>query len=154
MPCHEFNRNIECLSDWLSKLHYADMYAVTFTMKQSNGGFKLDDASASQNLRHFLNIVNQTAFGNSYRRFGKRVKVIPVIETSAWDRLHYHLSIEKPEHLTEEEFLHLIGSAWRRTSLSRKELDIRKIYSDGWLKYCLKSRDPLQAIDFENLNFD
>lgn len=143
-----------CLLEWLSQISYADMYAVTLTMKQNNNGVTLDTVTASQNLRHFLNILNQTIFGNAFRRFGKKLKVIPVIEMSAWDRLHYHLSLEKPDFLSEEQFRQLIASSWMKTDFARREIDVQKIYSSGWTSYCLKGRDPLQAIDFENLNFD
>lgn len=143
-----------CLLEWLSRISYADMYAVTLTMKQNNNGVTLDTVTASQNLRHFLNILNQTIFGNAFRRFGKKLKVIPVIEMSAWDRLHYHLSLEKPDFLSEEQFNQLIASSWMKTDFARREIDVQKIYSSGWTSYCLKGRDPLQAIDFENLNFD
>ena len=143
-----------CLLEWLSRISYADMYAVTLTMKQNNNGVTLDTVTASQNLRHFLNILNQTIFGNAFRRFGKKLKVIPVIEMSAWDRLHYHLSLEKPDFISEEQFNQLIASSWMKTDFARREIDVQKIYSSGWTSYCLKGRDPLQAIDFENLNFD
>jgi hypothetical protein len=143
-----------CLLEWLSQISYADMYAVTLTMKQNNNGVTLDTVTASQNLRHFLNVLNQTVFGNAYRRYGKKLKVIPVIEMSAWDRLHYHLSLEKPDFISEERFNQLITSSWMKTDFARREIDVQKIYSSGWTSYCLKGRDPLQAIDFENLNFD
>ncbi len=143
-----------CLLEWLSQISYADMYAVTLTMKQNNNGVTLDTVTASQNLRHFLNILNQTIFGNAFRRFGRKLKVIPVIEMSAWDRLHYHLSLEKPDFISEEQFTQLLFSSWMKTDFARREIDVQKIYSSGWTSYCLKGRDPLQAIDFENLNFD
>ncbi len=130
------------------------MYAVTLTMKQNRNGVALDNVIASQNLRHFINILNQAVFGNAHRRYGRKLTVIPIIELSAWDRLHYHLSLEKPNHLSEKDFTSLIQSSWLKTDFSRKEFDVRRIYSEGWMHYCLKSRNLLQAIDFENLNFN
>ena len=140
--------------DWLSKVEHSDMYAVTLTMKQNRNGLALDRIIASQNLRHFLNVTNQKVFGNAFRRYGSKLKVLPFVELSAWDRLHYHLSIQKPDHIQENEFFEIIKTSWLKTDFCRKELEVKKIYSNGWLSYCLKSEDSTQAIDFENLHFN
>ncbi len=151
MKNHQSYLEKNCLAEWLITADVSEMYAVTLTMKQSYHGVKLDDVVASKNLRHFLNIVNQSVFGNAFRRYKKSLKVIPVLELSAWDRLHYHLSIEKPERLSEDEFISLIKTCWSRVDYSRSEMEVSKIYSDGWIKYCLKGNSPLRAIDIENL---
>jgi hypothetical protein len=140
--------------DWLSKVDFSDMYAVTLTMKQNNNGTPLDRIMASQNLRHFLNVTNQKIFGNAFRRYGSKLQVLPFIELSAWHRLHYHLSIEKPDYIQEHKFSEILENSWLKTNFSRKEIDIKKIHSSGWLLYCLKSKDSTQAIDFENLHFN
>ncbi len=74
------------LKDWLERDDWTDWYALTLTMcqyrKLPNGTFeKLDETKASRNLRYFLARLNNTYFGNAYRRkaykrMAKRIAVI------------------------------------------------------------------------------
>ena len=60
---------------------------VTFTLKQkiqfqSEVGthlVDLDEVYMRTNFRHFSNRLNKKVFGNSFRRYGKRLKMIVVI---------------------------------------------------------------------------
>ena len=81
--------------------------SVTLTLKQRleitdcKGRLveKLDPIKVSQNIRHFMNVLNQSVFGKGFFRFGKRLSVIPVIEGDSFVRLHVHMTLERPERI-------------------------------------------------------
>lgn len=102
----------ERVIEWLSEIDYSMMYAVTLTMKQQVGSQSLDEFQASKNLRYFLNIMNHQCFGNSVKRYGKQLRVIPFLEKSSWQRFHYHITLEKPNRLSEEDFKDLVSMCW------------------------------------------
>jgi hypothetical protein len=41
---------------------------------------KIDDYPCRQAFRHFMNLLNQATYGNAFRRHGKRLRVLPVLE--------------------------------------------------------------------------
>ena len=142
------------IEEWLTSSLPSNLMAVTLTMKQRFGGRVIDPVTASANMRHFLNVLNQTVFGNAYRRHGKRLTVIPILEMSAWDRLHYHVTMEVPDRFDSETFADLIRSSWSRTDLGYNEIDIQPLYSKGWIEYCLKKFDSSASLDIENVSIN
>ena len=160
------------LKDWLDRDDWTDWYALTLTMcqyrKLPNGSFeKLDETRASRNLRYFLARLNRTYYGNAYRRKfartdGKRIAVIPVLEYDSNYRIHYHLYIRKPNHVTGSRFRQSIVPTWMRTPWGLWSADISENPDSGWLNYITKqtTKDPndvsgnrfgFENVDFENL---
>lgn len=41
---------------------------------------RLNELSASQNFRHFMNRLNRAAFGKAAQRYGKGLAVVPILE--------------------------------------------------------------------------
>ena len=66
--------------DLLSTLNLNYCLGVSLTMKQSRECIILDEMRASQNLRHFLNKINNIVYAKRFKRFGKKLNVIPVLE--------------------------------------------------------------------------
>ena len=142
---------------------------VTFTLKQkvqfqSRVGthlVDLDEVYMRTNFRHFSNRLNKKVFGNSFRRYGKRLKMVVVEEGGKNGvRLHQHTVIETPSHLDQHQFKSLIGDIWTNKTLWGYE-DIRfdvpnksKGNVSGWINYITKSktkgRDLNSSIDWEN----
>lgn len=124
--------------------------AVTLTMKQRDAGCALDMIEAQKNFRHFMNILNKKAYGNAFSRFGKRLRVVPVLERSYDGRLHYHASIENPyDDLSEFDIE--IFRAWTKTRWGYTQTDVQHQYSDGWIDYIMKSKS-FDNLDIENLH--
>ena len=116
--------------------------AVTLTLKKRVKGVWLDDIRASQNFRHFMNLLNSKVYGKRFKRFNKQLKVIPVMEMSASNRLHFHLIIEVPTdcdylwlqnevkeiwgkgRCTWNNWLHYLGVAARMALGSRQAYDV------------------------------
>jgi len=90
---------------------------VTLTLKQARQSergawIKVDDYSCRQAFRHFMNLLNREVYGAAFRRHGKRLRVLPVLEKGevhatalrSWERgtsgrWHIHCAIELPSHL-------------------------------------------------------
>ena len=95
--------------------------AVTLTMKQailtgSGHWISLDRLIAEANFRHFSNRLNKACFGNAFCRFDKRLRTIPILESSAMQRLHYHCVLDHPSSIDETEFRCNIEKCWNATT--------------------------------------
>jgi hypothetical protein len=58
---------------------------VTLTLKQARQSergawVKIDDYPCRQAFRHFMNLLNRAVYGAAFRRYGKRLRVLPVLE--------------------------------------------------------------------------
>lgn len=122
--------------------------ALTLTMKQCDAGEYLDEIKAEANFKHFMNRVNRHVFGNAFRRYGRRLGVLPIMERSASGRLHYHAVLENP--YSDIQALHaVVANCWSKTRWGYHEIDVREQYNDGWVDYILKARS-LEGFDAIN----
>ena len=128
-----------------------NMSAVTLSMKQNIISNKLDAIKATKNLRHFMNLLNKEAYGNSFKRHGKRIEVIPVLETSHAGRLHYHLAIRNPYPEDGLWFDLQIPKTWNKTDWGYSELNIQHGADTGWINYIAKL-GPHDEVDWENMH--
>ena len=137
------------IRDFFPQWSEDETFAVTLTMKQRTKGQKLDEISASQNLRHFLNLLNRACFGSAARRFDKKVEVIPALEKSYSGRLHYHLALRNPHPNDSFYFQQRIKDCWAKTDFSDAHIDIQRSTDvSGWNRYITK--DICTNIDWEN----
>lgn len=138
--------------DWVAP------HAVTLTMRQavkSPGGRRttLTPDLASQNFRHFLNVLNKGVWGKAAERLGKSVQCFCVLEGGADKRYHYHAVLDCPRQDLLEHFPEMIESAWERTDWSYNQSDIQPFCDEGWINYISKFRDKsdyLSAFDWMN----
>lgn len=139
---------------YLGQINLENALSVSLTMKQRIGFEKLDDINACQNFRHFMNILNCSVYGNAFKRYQKRLGVVPVLENSSSDRLHYHLVLERPTFITLSEFNDLIVSSWEKTKFGYAEIDIQNIYGDGWIDYITKFKFSEDQVDLVNFHWN
>lgn len=156
----------EKMISYFDKVDFTNPIAVTLTLKRvtysETNGIKfhsyLDDVKTTQNVRHFLNRLNQRIFGNRFRRFGKRLKVIPVIEGDNKTRPHIHFTFDVPNHLSKDDFTLMVRECWERTHFGYHQYDITRIYDlRGWIDYKLKTRskdDYGRSVDWENITLN
>lgn len=156
----------EKIISYFDKVDFNNPIAVTLTLKRLTyseiNGTKihsyLDDVKTTQNIRHFLNRLNQRIFGNRFRRFGKRLKVIPVIEGDKKTRPHIHFTFDIPNHLSKDDFTLMVRECWERTQFGYHQYDITQIYDlRGWIDYNLKTRskdDYGRSVDWENITLN
>lgn len=119
------------------------------SMKQQIDRQKLDKIYSSRNLGHFLNRLNKDLFGNSFRRFGKKVEVVPIFETSISGRLHYHLAMKNPKPDYPMLFGLKIRQHWLKTPWGYNEIDINHNINNGWIDYITKTKGD-DYIDWAN----
>ncbi len=128
-----------------------DMVAVTLTMKQFIYPQNLDLIEASTNNRHFLNHLNRKVYKNTFKRFDKKLDVIPVLEYSHQDRLHTHLAIRNPYPDDTAKFTNLIKLCWGETRWGYSKTDIQYNANFGWINYITKL-GPLDEVDWDNMH--
>lgn len=144
------------LREFIRDFPKEESFAVTLTMKQYTQGQRLDEARASKNLRHFLNRLNRSCFGNAARRNSRRIEVIPNLEKSYSGRLHYHLLMRNPFPDNPVLFEEKIKDCWKKTLFADHQTKIEEAYDPpGWNSYITKDvakkdeRDR-STIDWEN----
>ena len=139
---------------------------VTLTLKHGrqadgSGWIKIDHYQCRQAFRHFMNLLNKAVYGSAFRRHGKRLRVLPVLEKGEvrarslrrWERgtsgrWHIHCAIELPPHFDAFALETLIGDCWAKVELGHRRILVRDGANAGWINYMLKDR---QKSEFDGL---
>ena len=139
---------------------------VTLTLKQARqceGGawIKIDDYPCRQAFRHFMNLLNRAVYGAAFRRYGKRLRVLPVLEKGevhttalrSWERgtsgrWHIHCAIELPSHLDAVALEKLIRRCWTKVEFGHSRILVRDSADVGWINYMLKDRQKSEFDGF------
>ena len=138
------------LKEYVKDFDVNNTFGVTLTLRQGIKNQKLDEISCSQNLRHFLNVLNQKVFGNRVKRFNKRLRVLPILEMSKGNRLHYHLTLENPFPKDPNRFSDLIEVVWNKTKFGHRHIHIHKNVNWEWNDYITKFNNSRDQIDWMN----
>ena len=134
------------LRDHLSALPIRNPMAVTLTCKQRIGSEALDEIKLQQNIGHFLNRLNYRLFKKAFSRFGKQLGYISVIEGNQTTRLHVHMMLERPDHVSPEYMDALIYQCWNKTKFGYTNTRTEPVRDDGWLHYILKYRTKSEGV--------
>ena len=139
---------------------------VTLTLKQGRrcekgAWIKIDDYPCRQAFRHLMNLLNRAVYGAAFRRYGKRVRVLPVLEKGevrasalrSWERgrsgrWHIHCAIELPPHLDGISLERIIRGCWAKVELGYSRILVRDCANAGWIKYMLKDRQKSEFDSF------
>jgi hypothetical protein len=152
----------DALRNWVNVGDWANPVAVTLSFKQGvrherDGQpfwVQLDRASAAQNFRHFMNLLNRSVFGKATERYGVRLKCFAVTEGGADAlRLHYHAVLERPDRISFDDFVITINDIWRSTDWGYNNTTIVSNADGGWIDYItkLKSKpDYIESLDCLN----
>jgi hypothetical protein len=148
------------LRDWYDISQFDHPTAITLTMKQgipgTHGWIRIDKITASQNLRYFLNRLNKKVFGSASHRHKRKLNCLPVIEHDEVRRMHYHLLLDCPEHLSDQAFETLVRTCWRQTAWASEQVHYEPSANAGWLLYISKfatKLDFIDHIDLENCHY-
>jgi len=100
-----------------------------------------------------MNLLNRAVYGAAFRRYGKSLRVLPVLEKGEvrasalrpWERgtsgrWHIHCAIELPSHLDAVALEKLIRRCWTKVELGYGRILIRDCADAGWINYMLKDR--------------
>jgi hypothetical protein len=139
---------------------------VTLTLKQARQSergawVRIDDYPCRQAFRHFMNLLNRAAYGAAFRRYGKRLRVLPVLEKGevratalrSWERgtsgrWHIHCAIELPSHFDAIVLERLIRDAWAKVEWGHGRILVRDGANAGWISYMLKDRQKSEFDGF------
>jgi hypothetical protein len=153
-------------SYWFDTSNWRSFCDVTLTLKQArqseNGAWiKIDDYPCRQAFRHFMNLLNRAVYGAAFRRHGKRLRVLPVLEKGevraralrssergTSGRWHVHCAIELPSHLRAVALEKLIRACWAKVELGYGRILVRDRANAGWIDYMLKDS---QKSEFDGL---
>ena len=159
-PIESAKSNLFDTSSW------GEFCDVTLTLKQGrqahgSGWIKVDHYQYRQAFRHFMNLLNKAVYGSAFRRHGKRLRVLPVLEKGEvrarslrrWEcgtsgRWHIHCAIELPPHFDAVALETLIGDCWAKVELGHRRILVRDGANAGWINYMLKDR---QKSEFDGL---
>lgn len=113
-------------------------------------------------VKHLLNCLDYQVYKNAFKKHGKRLRRIGVIEGSE-SHPHYHLLIESPGHLSDGEFRAIVRSKWSAIRCGQTyiwtskgqcvpQFDMTKVYSTGWKDYIskLRTKESVEDVDFIN----
>ena len=138
---------------FIKAARFTNPAAVTLTLKKRDKARSVDQIVATENFRHFRNRLDHTLLGTKAKRYGRRLRILAVLEMSSDQRWHYHCIIERPYHCSFESFCQAICDQWQRTDFGYSQINIQDQADDGWTNYILKERQKsslLDAIDWEN----
>ena len=108
-----------------------------------------------------MNLLNRAAYGAAFRRHGKSLRVLPVLEKGevrasalrSWEhgasgRWHVHCAIELPLHLDAIAFEKLIRQCWAKVEWGYGRILICDRADAGWISYMLKDRQKSEFDGF------
>ena len=148
------NENLRTIiQGYLHTLPLDGCLGVSLTLKQCVAGAFLDEIRASQNLRQFMNRVNRATYGKAFQRFGRRLNVIPSLESSSSNRLHYHLILQSPCPEDPNRAEQLIEYAWTSTRYGYQQTHVHHQIDHGWTDYITKLKTASDGIDWENFHW-
>jgi len=131
---------------------------VTLTLKQARQSdnsvwIKIHDYPCRRAFRHFMNLLNRAVYGAAFRRYGKRLRVLPVLEKGkvrtrslrSWERgtsgrWHIHCAIELPTHFDAIALERLVRVCWIKVEWGCGRILVRDGANAGWIDYMLKRR--------------
>ena len=149
---------VSAKSDLFDTSSWGEFCDVTLTLKQgqqseSGGWVKIEDYRCREAFRHFMNLLNRAVYGSAFRRHGKRLRVLPVLEKGdvragslrRWEqgtsgRWHIHCAIELPSHCNAFALEKLIRQYWSKVEWSHGRILVRDGANAGWINYMLKNR--------------
>jgi hypothetical protein len=107
-----------------------------------------------------MNLLNRAVYGAAFRRYGKRLRVLPVLEKGevraralrSWERgtsgrWHIHCAIELPSHYDAVALERLVRDCWAKVQCGCGRILVRDGANAGWITYMLKDR---QKSDFDS----
>src|SRR3984885_13746704 len=139
---------------------------VSLTLKQghradSGSWIEVDHYRCGQAFRHFMNLLNKGVYGSAFRRYGKRLRALPVLEKGevrarslhpcergTSGRWHVHCAIELPSHFDAIALENLICKCWAKVEWGHGRILVRDGANAGWVSYMLKDRQKSEFDGF------
>ena len=162
--CQQREEYRNAVYNWMVQFDPHCEYAVTLTLQPEvvkalmNNGYVSNKGDLVKVLkkcmRHFGNRLSRCFYKSAQRNNNKTGLIIPVMEgLAADDRLHYHLAISAPSHLSHHEVMHYIQKSWSKTYLGGHAIDVTRYSDAGWMAYMSKNAmtPKIENIDWDNV---
>jgi hypothetical protein len=126
--------------------NWSSIWDLTLTLKQARKTddgqrwIRTDEYQCRAAFRHFMRLLNRAVYGNAVRRYGKRVRILPILEKEELGRWHFHAAIEPPSHIEPNRFAQFVCECWSKVDWGYREIMIRPNANRGWINYMLKFR--------------
>ena len=113
---------------------------------------RTDEYQCRKAFLHFMHLLNRAVYGNAARRYGKKLRVLPILENGTFfeqgtdgnrrfrRRWHFHAAIEPPPHIGPDQFKAIIHKCWSKVDWGYREIEVRPNADRGWINYMLKRR--------------
>ncbi len=125
---------------------FSSPLAVTLTFPYS-----VNREQAIKKLNKLHNQLSRWIYKSANKRFGKMIKLIPIIEGESTDNTHFHLIMDT-HYKSKNEFARKVEVLWDGLT------DIQELYDDaGWLDYITKRTSKngyTDSLIVENINFN
>ena len=108
-----------------------------------------------------MNLLNRAAYASAFRRYGKRLRVLSVLEKgevrgralrprecAGSGRWHIHCAIELPSHFDAITLENLIRECWAKVDWGYARILVRDSANAGWISYMLKDRQKSEFDGF------
>jgi hypothetical protein len=142
---------------------FCDLTLTLRQGRQSDRGvwIKIGDYPCRRAFQHFMNLLNRATFGSAFRRYGKRLRVLPVLERGEVGaralrscergisgRWHIHCAIELPSHFDAVALERLIRKCWAKVEWGCARILVRDRADAGWVNYMLKTNQKSEFDGF------
>ena len=106
--------------------------------------YPIDEYQCRNAFRHFMKVLNRAVYGNAARRYGKQLRVLPILEKEEYGRWHFHAAIKSPPHIGPDQFKAIIHKCWSKLDWGYRVIEVRPNADRGWINYMLKSRQKTE----------
>jgi hypothetical protein len=125
--------------------HWRSVVGLTLNLKQSvvttTGGFaRVDELTAKRAFCQYMNVLNRRIYNSAFRKHGKRLRVIPILEKSEEGRWHYHAAMEPAQFIDAQSFGDIAMDLWLQNTLGYGHGEITIDVDAGWIAYMAKLR--------------
>ena len=142
---------------------FCDLTLTLRQGRQSDRGvwIKIADYPCRRAFQHFMNLLNRATFGPAFRRYGKRLRVLPVLERGevrtralrscergTSGRWHIHCAIELHSHFDAVALERLIRKCWAKVEWGYGRILLRDRADAGWINYMLKNNQKSEFDGF------
>lgn len=136
---------------------------LTFNKHELNNYLKFCDSATYTEAKHrviresyqvFLKRLNSYCLNTAYRKHGKRVPAVGVIEGLSNDsNPHYHCAMLKPKHMTDAAFAKTVRKCWRQVAFAGMQVDVQQLNNaNGWASYLSKTATDVRKLTLDKDN--
>lgn len=121
---------------WMKEItsDYENIFKLDFTVR----GLDVSEKYVREKFEIFIKVLSKDVYGRAYKRYKKRMKYYSLLEGNENKRFHIHSVINKPDHISDKEFISLVKDISHRISGFSIIERLNHQSSGGWFEYMNK----------------